>query len=253
LCCAFFLYFLFSSQSEESNHNLVVGLQSGYPPFEFIDEQGKLVGFDIELAHHIAKKLNRNLEIKDMDFDAEILSLKQGKIDLIISGMNITPSRTKEILMVPYLGDSADSFTLIFWGEIPEGIQTLKDLNKLPNAIVSVQSGAVTESYLAKIPGIHSRSFEGALAPLMDVKYGKSTANLVENDTAEYLKRKHPEIKTLLIPVPPEEQIGGFGIGIHKQNPELYEQIQLVIQEFKTSGFIQHLKDKWFKGGEHAD
>ena len=101
----------------------MIGLQSGYPPFEFMDTTGKLVGFDVEMAEIIAKKLQKTLVIKDMEFEGVILSLKQGKIDLIMSGMNITPSRLKEISMVPYHGEDATSLSLIFWNEIPPGIQ----------------------------------------------------------------------------------------------------------------------------------
>ena len=95
----------FQATEKPSQETLIIGLQSGYPPFEFMDTTGKIVGFDVEIAEIIAEKLQKTLVIKDMEFEGEILSLKQGKIDLIISGMNITPSRLKEILMVPYHGE----------------------------------------------------------------------------------------------------------------------------------------------------
>lgn len=84
----------------------------------------------------------------------------------------------------------------------------------------------------------------------MDVKYGKSVANLVEPDVAEYLKKQHPEIKILNVPLPKEETIMGFGIGIKKENHELFQQIHTIIQELKASGKLQKLEDKWFKGVE---
>ena len=88
----------------------------------------KLVGFDVDVAELIAEKLGKTLVIKDMEFEGEILSLKQGKIDLILSGMDITPSRLKEILMVPYHGEATISLSLIFWNEIPEGVNSLEDI-----------------------------------------------------------------------------------------------------------------------------
>lgn len=229
---------------------LVVGLQSGYPPFEFMDTQGKIVGFDIDLAGRIAEKLKKTLVLKDMEFEGEILSLKQGKIDLIMSGMNMTPSRLKEILMVPYHGEAATTLSLIFWNKIPEGVHSLEDIAHLPDPTVSVESGAIPETYMSRYQGIHTKSFQGALGPLMDVKYGKSVANLVEPDVAEYLKQQHPEIKILSVPLPKEETILGFGIGIKKENQELFQQIKHIIQELKASGELKQLEDKWFKGVE---
>jgi arginine transport system substrate-binding protein len=240
----------FQATEAPSQENLIVGLQCGYPPFEFMDTSGKIVGFDVEIAEILADKLHKKLIIKDMEFEGEILSLKQGKIDLIISGMNITPSRLKEIMMVSYHGEQATSLSLIFWNEIPEGINTIEDIASLPNPAISVESGSIPEMFMNHYANIHAKSFQGALGPLMDVKYGKSVANLVEPDVAEYLKTQHPEIKILNVPLPNEETIMGFGIGIKKGNQELFQQIQTIIQDLKASGELKQLEDKWFKGAE---
>jgi len=239
----------FQSAEKSSHETLVIGLQSGYPPFEFMNDSGEIVGFDVEVAGLIAEKLKKTLVIKDMEFEGVILSLKQGKIDLIMTGMDITPSRLKEISMVPYHGENATSLSLIFWDEIPSGITTIEDIAKLPNPSISVESGATPESFLKNFPEIKSKAFQGALAPLMDVKFGKSAANLVEPDVAAYLKRQHPEIKILDVPLPKELIIMGFGIGIKKENHELIQQVQTIIQELKASGQFKQLEDKWFKEG----
>ena len=234
--------------NEQTEDTLIIGLQSGYPPFEFMDTEGNIIGFDVDLAQSIANKLGKKLVIKDMEFEGEILSLKQGKIDLILSGMNITPSRLKEILMVPYHGEASSSFSLIFWNQIPAAIHSLQDLANIPGAMVSVEVGTIPEEFLSRHPEITSKSFQGALAPLMDVKYGKSLANLVETDVAEYLKTQHPEIQILTVPLPPEEIILGFGIGVKKENQELFQQVDQIIHELKSSGELQKLEEQWFKG-----
>jgi len=245
------IVFKHSQTLEKQPHEtLVIGLQSGYPPFEFMDNTGKLVGFDIDLATEIAAKLNKVLVVKDMEFEGEILSLKQDKIDLIVSGMNITPSRLKEIAMVPYHGEAATALSLMFWNEIPQNIHSLEDIALFPHFAVSVESGTIPEAFIEHYPAIQSKSFQGALAPLMDVKYGKSVANLVEPDVAAYLKKQHPEIKILNVPLPKEEAIQGFGIGIKKENQELVQQIQQIIQELKSSGKLKEIESKWFKGDE---
>lgn len=231
-----------------SQNTLIVGLQSGYPPFEFMNSEGKIIGFDVELAQRISEKLDKTLVIKDMEFEGLILSLKQGKIQLILSGMNITPSRLKEISMIPYHGEAATSLSLIFWNKIPGEIHCLEDIAKIPNAAICIESGSIPELYMSRYKDIPVKSFEGALAPLMDVKYGKSIANLVEPDVAEYLQKQHPEIKILNIPLPKEETILGFGIGIKKENEALIAQIQQIINELKSSGELKELEDKWFKG-----
>lgn len=247
LCIAIFaLYFQNSEKTVENA--LIVGLQSGYPPFEYMDAEGKIVGFDVDLAKLIAGALKKNLVIKDMDFEGEILSLKQGKIDLIMSGMNITPSRQKEIALVPYHGEAADSLSLIFWNTIPEGVQTIEDVAKLPEPVIAVESGTIPEMFMARFKNIQTKSLQSALAPLMDVKFGKSAANLVEPDVAEYLQTQHPQIKIISVPLPEEEMILGFGIGIKKDNHELIQDVEKIIDGLKKSGELKKLENHWFKG-----
>src|SRR5262245_2061584 len=124
----------FLQQREKpSAATLVVGLQSGYPPFEFRDGDGNIVGFDVDVASRIAAELGKTVVLEDMEFEGEILALKQGKVDLIMNGINITPSRLKEIHMVPYHGEAATHLSLIFWHEIPPGIQSLEDVANHPN------------------------------------------------------------------------------------------------------------------------
>lgn len=241
-----------SPQSEPipSLAKLTVGLQSGYPPFEFMNDKGHIVGFDVDLANLIAEKLHRSLVIEDMEFEAEIISLKQGQIDLIISGMNITPSRLKEILMIPYHGEAESSLSLLFWNKVPDGVKSIEDLAKLPDHTISVATGTVAENYMENYPNIPIRTFQGSLATLMDIKYGKSAANLAETDVAEYLAQKHPEIKNVPIPVPEKFTILGFGIGIKKGNDALYAEVKQVIDELKNSGQLKALENKWFKETE---
>lgn len=244
-----FYAFSISTNLEEAprSSSLVVGLQSGYPPFEYIDTNGKIVGFDLDMAQHIADKLGKKLVIKDMDFEGTILSLKQGKIDLILSGMNITPSRLKEIDMVGYHGEAVTSLSLIFWEKIPSGVQSLEDLANVSNAYISVESGSVSEQFMHHFPNVKVKSFQGALNPLLDVKYGKSVANLVEPDVAHYLKSKYPEIKVLSVPLSQEDYILGFGIGIKKGNQDLVKQVQSIVAELKEKGELQKLEKQWFK------
>lgn len=244
-------YSIYSLAKQESVEKpLVVGLQqSAYPPFEFMDSKGNLVGFDVDLAALIANKLDRQLVVKEMEFEGLILSLKQGKIDLILSGINITPSRMREIEMVPYHGEAATHLTLVFWGEPPEEVHGLEEIAKLPRASISVEAGSIPEAHMSHFPTIRVKSFQGALAPLLDVKYGKSTASLVEPEVAEYLKGEHPEIALVDVPFLPSEQILGFGIGIKKGNEELLGQVSGVIHDLKGSGELKALESQWFKRG----
>lgn len=246
ISCISMLLFAACSSTNEDPSTLVVGLEGSYPPFEFVNKEGKLVGFDLEVASQIAQASNKKLVIKVMEFDGLILALKQKKIDLIISGLNITADRLKEIAMVPYHGDGINAFSLLFWEKIPKNVESIADLASYPNAVVSVETGTVMEEHLKQFHAIQSRSFPDALQSLMDIKYGKSMAYFADPSVAEYLKAQHPQIKSLTVPIKAEEKPLGYGIGIHKENKALEEQIRGIIQEMKASGFLKQLEEKWF-------
>src|SRR5437868_2689463 len=93
----FVLAFASCNKSCGKNNNikssvLRIGTNANFPPFEMVDSKGNLVGFDIDLGRALAKKLNLKAEFKEFDFDALILALKQGQIDIILSAMSITAS-----------------------------------------------------------------------------------------------------------------------------------------------------------------
>lgn len=79
---------------------LIVGTSADYPPYEFhkqVNGKDEIVGFDIEIANQLAKDLGVQLEVKDITFNGLLESLKAGKIDMIIAGMNPTAERAKEV------------------------------------------------------------------------------------------------------------------------------------------------------------
>jgi arginine transport system substrate-binding protein len=240
-----------NSTTPSSNEKLIIGLEGSYPPFEFMDSNDQLVGFDLDVARAVAKELNKELEIKVLEFDSLILSLKQGKIDAVISGMSITPDRLKEINMVPYYGDETTHFSLLFWKTIPAGVSKLQDLAAIPNATVCVEAGTVFENYLLSYPEIQLRSLQSTLQSLMDVKYGKSIAYLVDPKVAAYLKAQHSELQALEVPLSPEERPLGLGIAIRKNDLQRQTQIEEAIQKLKSLGTLEQLEQQWFAKEEH--
>ena len=84
--------------SAGANGVLRLGTASVTEPFSFVDGSGKIVGYDIELARYIAKKLDKRLEIVNMDFGGMIPALISGKVDMIAACITITDERSKQVL-----------------------------------------------------------------------------------------------------------------------------------------------------------
>lgn len=76
---------------------LTMGTNAEFEPFEYKDDSGKIVGYDIEIMKEIARRLNMTLEIKDMAFDSLIVALSTDMIDVIAAGMTVTDERKESV------------------------------------------------------------------------------------------------------------------------------------------------------------
>lgn len=239
-----------SCDSKKGAHNqLIVGTTPTYFPYEFKNTTGSVDGFDIDLAKALSKELNRDLVLKEMDFDALILSLKQGKIDAIISGMSITKERQKEITMISYQQNETKELLLAFWENIPSGITSLEGLAQNPETTIAVQMGTYQADCLSVLHSGVSKLLESNTDLIMDIQYKKVPAALFEPLVGRALQIKFPKLRLLPIPLPRELWAPGNGIGIHKENSPLSSEVARALSELKKKGVVASLEKKWF-GGE---
>ncbi|WP_213318618.1 transporter substrate-binding domain-containing protein [Chlamydiifrater volucris] len=247
----YFLSFLTLSACSLSGYNrgrggvdrervLIVGTNATYPPYESVDEQGRVVGFDIDVATELGARLGKSVEVRELAFDALILSLKRGRIDLIVSGMSVTPSRLKEIYMVPYQGEEIEELFLI--SKQPLG----KDPGKFSQySSVAVQSGTFQEEYLLSLRGVHVRSFDSVAELVMEVRYGKSPVAVLEPSIGKVTVEEFPEFSHCLVPLPEDQKIFGYGIGVSKSRGDLHKEVIDHVREMKADGTMRRLERKW--------
>jgi len=239
---------LTSCSNHHASNELIVGTSTGFPPYELLDPQGGIIGFDIDVAQKLADKLGKQLVIKDMAYDSLLMSLKQGKIDLILAGVSITKTKLAEIAMVHYQGTPLKSLPLLFWGHVPDGVTTVEDLATVENKTVCAQTGTIQESIIKKYSFLTVKNMENIPDLIMDIKHGKSIAAVLEPSVVTALQQQMPEIKVLDLPLKEDEQGFGNGIGINKSNKKLIEQVQSAIQQMKDDGTLATLEKQWFKG-----
>lgn len=239
LACVFFLFCQGCYKRKHSEDTLVLCTNSAYPPYESIDKNGNSVGFDIDVAAAIAQQLGKKLRINELPFDSMILTLQQGKCDFLMAGMSITPSRQKEITMIPYQGDPIKSYYLLFWKQRPVGIEQLK------GKTIAVQTSTWMEDYLKKIQEITPKALESTPELVMEIQYNKSAAAFVEPHIARDLLPKQPHITAFEVALPESDWNLGNGIGIKKSNAELAQRIQIALDHMRKSGLILQLEKKW--------
>ena len=81
----------------EDENKIIIGTSADFPPFEYINDNGTIVGFDVEMTTKILEAAGYTVEVKDISFDSLIPSLENGKIDVIAAAMTITEDREEQI------------------------------------------------------------------------------------------------------------------------------------------------------------
>ncbi len=242
--CASALIIGYRYMTTQDADTLVLGTMSGWPPFVRIGTDGSYEGFDIDIAKIIAKRLGKTLAIKDMDTALLISALEQGQVDFIMTGLDITPERVKRITMIPYQGEPITEYPLIFFKNVPEGIETLADLKKIPDAIICVESGSSQEEVLRNYDGFAIKNVD-PLVSILELKTGRATASLLDAKMFKALQQKEPNLVAKMVPLLKDEVILGCGIGIKKGTTLLGSQIQKIIDDLKQSGTLTSLEARW--------
>jgi arginine transport system substrate-binding protein len=243
LLCLLFIGYLSNKASAE---DFTIGTTSAYAPYVSLNEQGEYVGFDIDLAHALAKKLNRQLVIKDFgNMPALFLALKQGKVDALLWAISITPDRQKQMNMIYYQGEIVNSLPLLFWQTIPSDVHTIADLSNRPNSTIVVEAGSFQESFLQTLPGLSLKQVDKVMDALLEIKYAKSLATLVDPSLLPTLTKQFPQIQILNVPLPHSQQSFGNGICLNKKNAALSAEVDKAIGELRREGTITELEKKW--------
>ncbi len=231
--------------NNELPKKIIVGLDDTFAPMGFKNEKGELVGFDIDLSREVAKKLGMEIEYKSINWDSKILELNAGNIDLIWSGLTITPERAEQTSMSkPYLSNNQIVIT-----RVDENIKKIKDLD---GKVVGSQNQSSGEEIILKNKFNKNfkefKSYAQFDQAFMDLDFGRLDAIVVDETFAKYIKnikekQKGKELYYIL-----DENFGkeNMGIAAKKGNEKLIEVIDKTIEEFKNDGTYKKIYDKWF-------
>lgn len=243
-----------SSMQTMSSNKIVVGMMSGWAPFMSVSGLGEYVGFDVDVAKEIGRSLNKEIIIEDFGSLAScFIALDQGKVDMVMSGLDSTQKRQESMEMVRYTGEDVQNLSLLFWNKIPQNIKSLEDVAQCPNAIVCVESGSSQEKFLQSRDFITLKRVPSVVEGLLDVRFGKSLALLVEPRVGLYLQQKNPELKSINVELPNEFKIFGCGIAIKKGNKQLKSDVEKTVAALYKEGVLQEMQNLWGLAAVNGD
>ena len=232
-----------SAQKEESK-KIVVGLDDSFPPMGFKDEKNEIVGFDIDLAKEVAKRLGREVEFKAIDWNSKEAELKSGRVDILWNGLDITDKRKENMLFSePYM----DNRQIVFVAK--NGKVTVAGEADLAGKTIGTQSVGTTEEYFENKPELKASMKEVKYYPdyinaFMDLENGRLDAVVGDEIIGRYYISKHPdEIQAIDTVIGTVSQ---FGIAFRKDDQKLRDEVQKVFDEMKADGTVAKISEKWF-------
>ncbi len=211
-----------------------MGTEGAYPPFNVINEDGEVDGFERELGDELCRRANLECTWVTNEWDTIIPNLVDGQYDTILAGMSITEERDEVIdFTQPYFPPSASVYLAVA-GAGDEAV----------NGKVGAQVATVQAAYLADQAGATLLEYELASEPIAAVLSGEADAALVDIEFAHASMAQH---EGMLAIVGPEVKLDfGVGIGIREDDGQLKDKLDKAISEMKGDGSLNALITKWF-------
>lgn len=234
------ILFLCACSSKKNENTLVMLTSADNPPYGFFNSKdGKMEGFEIDLAQEIAKRMNMKIEIKDSHFSSLISALQNGKGDFVMAALSKTEERAKA---VDFSENYYQSIPAFLSSKVFEG-RTYEDLN---GKKVGVQLGSVYETTLKNLM-VNNPKFKVELLALtsigeliQELKKGKIDGLITEGVVAQnYVKDGFFSLPLMGL------QVDSYSAAFPKGSV-VFQKFNDTVKTLKKEGFIDKLAQKWF-------
>ncbi len=218
-----------------SAKTLRMGTEGKYPPFNFVNDNGQVDGFEREVGDELCKRAGYTCTWVTNDWDSIIPNLVSGNYDTIMAGMSITPERQKVI-----------DFTQEYFPPDPSSYVALAGTKPdLKKGVIAAQTSTIQANYVAS-SGARLVEFSSADETIAAVKSGEADAVLADTG---YLNDIVKASNGALAFVGDKVYIGGgIGMGVRKSDSEIRDKMNAAIESMKKDGTLSKLIAKWFNG-----
>lgn len=223
---------------------ITVATNPEYPPFEYMNDDNKIAGYDIDMIEAVAAKAGFEVVYEPMAFDAVIAAVAMGYDTIGVSGISITDERKLSVLF----SDGYINAGLIVIVKADSNYATTEDLK---GKVIGVQLGTTSDFAAEEITGPENvAQYTTFLNAIMDLQGNKIDAVIIDKPVGmDILNSLNDET---LVMVDMGLQADWYGIEINMGNVELQAKINKALAELQAEGFFDELAVKYFGGEEEA-
>ena len=230
-------------KENKGDQTLIAVTEATYPPFDTTDDEGNIVGFDMDLLNAIAKDQGFKVEYKSMEFDSLIPAVEAGNADIIAAAMTKDdPNRQKK---VDFSNSYYDSSIVVMVkadnDQIKNGIKDFK-----PDMTVAAQIGTTSEKKIlelkkkGKIKDVKINN--GNDICIQQLNQGNVDAVMIDEPVAKKFMEKFDGLAISGAPLTSDQ----YGFATSKDNKELMEKINAGLKNLQESGEYDQIYNKWF-------
>ena len=214
---------------------LTMSTNAAFPPYEMTADDGSFEGIDIEVAQAIADKLGLTLQVDDMDFDAALLAVQNGKSDMVMAGVTVTEERQKVM-------DFTDSYATGIQSIIVPEDSDIASIDDLAGKTIGTQRGTTGYLYCVDEFGDDAViAYDNGLTAVQALNNGQVDCVVIDNAPAQEFVAANQGLKILDTPYAEEN----YAIGVAKGNTALLDAINGALAELQADGTLQSIVDKY--------
>lgn len=219
-----------------------IAVETAYPPFEQMDPDGTIWGFDIDLITAIVEEMGAKVELHNVGWEGLIPGIQNGSYDLLISAMTITSERSLQIDFSDWYFDSRQAIL------VRQGDDRISCQADLLGKQIGVQMGTTGDFAVSELDGVNSdkdvRRFPTAPEAIMELMTGGVDSVVLDRPVALYYRDMFPGFE--IVGDPNEWEPEYFGIGVKKGRTDLLDRVNAALDSLRESGKYQEIYDKYF-------
>ncbi|MEB2870771.1 cystine ABC transporter substrate-binding protein [Pseudomonas rhizosphaerae] len=216
-----------------------VGLEGTYPPFSFVDENGKLTGFEVQLSEALAKELGVKVKLQATPWAGILAALESKRLDVVVNQVTISDERKKKYdFSTPYTVSGIQAVVA------KKNADSIKQASDLAGKKVGMGLGTNYEQWLKdNVPSAIVKTYDDDPTKYQDLRVGRIDAILVDRLAAFDLINKTNETLALAGDAFSRQEAG---IAVRKGEPELLKALDDALEKLRKDGTLAKLSKQWF-------